>query len=119
MLLVPSAFVPPPSSSRLSGIPQDWQFLKTRLLAMPSTSRTLRLGALADLLGRQLLLVRCESLDVSERILQRAGPVAVGLIVHRPERHRAGVVSPVDPRVHVFDGEKNAHRGSVPPARPA
>lgn len=61
------------------------------------------LGALLYLIGRQFFLVGRKKPDVSERVFQCAGSVAVQLVLHRFDDRCARANSPIKDGVHIFD----------------
>jgi hypothetical protein len=65
---------------------------------------------LVDLFGRQILLVGRDRPDVTERIRDGAGAVAVELVLERFGDGRAGGDGVRESRVHVFDVKADAHR---------
>src|SRR5678816_2847705 len=49
---------------------------------------------------------------MAEGIFHRPGPVTVELVLHRPERLRAGSDRAIETSIHVLDIEMKAHGGS-------
>src|SRR5206468_2443869 len=109
------------SSSRLV-LPDDWQFSSV-LAPSADTSVTVAVcqspaslrpaeeycGALLYLLGRHVLLMCGDEPDVAERVNQFATPVAIELILHRPDHFCAGGDSLTGKAVHILDVEMNHH----------
>src|SRR5262249_31665606 len=75
--------------------------------------------ALADLLHREVFLVRRHVPDVAVRIDDAPRAVTVELVLHRPERLRAGCDGATDDGVHVLDVQVQHHRRATDRARAA
>src|ERR671919_2387264 len=67
-------------------------------------------GPSLQLVGRQVFLVRRDVPDMAEGILDGAGPVAVELVLDRPQLLRAGRHGLPGHGVHVLDVEMQADR---------
>src|SRR5436190_4950970 len=70
-------------------------------------------GAALELGHRQILLVRGDVPDVAERILERAGAIAVELVLHRPDDLRAGGARARNSGVDVLHVHVDRHRRSA------
>src|SRR5262249_52466851 len=60
-----------------------------------------------------VLLMRRQRPYVSERVLQRSGPVAVELVRYRLERLGSCRNGLAKPFIHIFDIEQDAHRSAA------
>src|SRR5437588_12479718 len=78
-----------------------------------------RLGASLELLRRHVLDVSGDGPDVTERVLERPGAIAVELVLHRPLRPRAGFEGALEHGVDIREVQHDADARAAERARPA